>query len=141
MKNLAQAEQKRLREQFFQPKGGTETIAGLRAELNQAMESGAGIYRNEDSLRNTCTHLKDLNKRFCNIELADHSLTFNTELTAALELEYLLDVAEAVATVLSCEPNHEVLTNVRISPYVTTRNSSNIPWCTTLKAIIHASNI
>ena len=97
MKNLAQAEQKRLREQFFQPKGGTETIAGLRAELNQAMESGAGIYRNEDSLRNTCTHLKDLNKRFCNIELADHSLTFNTELTAALELEYLLDVAEAVA--------------------------------------------
>ena len=31
------------------------------------------------------------------LELADHSLTFNTELTAALELEYTLDVAAAMA--------------------------------------------
>ncbi len=93
----AQAEQTRLREQFFQPGRGNETLAGLRAELNQTMESGAGIYRDEGSLRNACAQLRELHERFRQVELADHSLTFNTELTAALELEYMLDVAEAVA--------------------------------------------
>ena len=93
----AKAEQERIREQFFQPKGGKETIAGLRTKLTETMESGAGIYRNEDSLRNTCACLRELKERFRQVELADHSLTFNTELTSALELEYMLDVAEAVA--------------------------------------------
>ena len=93
----AQAEQKRMREQFFQPKGGKETIAGLRAELTHQMEIGAGIYRNEGALQETCVHLRELKERFLQVELADHSLTFNTELTAALELEYMIDVAQAVA--------------------------------------------
>src|SRR2546425_7959992 len=34
--------------------------------------------------------------RFGDLALADHSYTFNTELTAALELSYMLDVAEAI---------------------------------------------
>lgn len=93
----AETEQERLREQFFQPGRGDETIAGLRAELNQTMENGAGIYRDESSLKNTCSKIQELNERFHRVELADHSLTFNTELTAALELEYMLNVAEAVA--------------------------------------------
>ena len=61
------------------------------------MESGAGIFRNEESLRASCDKIRELKQRFKQIELADHSLTFNTELTAALELEYMLDVAEALA--------------------------------------------
>ena len=93
----AEAEQKRIREQFFRPKGGKETIAGIRAEMTHQMEMGAGIYRNEGSLQEICAQLRELKKRFRQVELADHSLTFNTELTAALELEYMLDVAEAVA--------------------------------------------
>ncbi len=92
----AQQEQRRIRERFFQPGSGQETIAGLRAELTNAMESGAGVYRSEESLRVTCDKIRELKKRFDRIELADHSLTFNTELTSALELEYTLDVAEAL---------------------------------------------
>ena len=34
--------------------------------------------------------------RFSNIALDDHSRTFNTELTTALELSYMLDVAESI---------------------------------------------
>jgi fumarate reductase flavoprotein subunit len=96
---LAQAEEEqlRIRERFFQPRRGTESIAQLRTELTGAMESGAGIYRNEQSLRASCAKIRELKKRFEQIQLADHSLTFNTELTTALELEYLLDVAEALA--------------------------------------------
>ncbi len=92
-----QAEQQRIRDRFFQPKGGKETIAGLRAELTRTMESGAGIYRTEDSLRDACALIAQLKERFREVELADHSLTFNTELTAALELEFMIDASEAVA--------------------------------------------
>ena len=96
---LAQAdqEQQRIRNQFFKPAGGSETIAQLRVELTQSMESGAGIYRTENSLQATCDKIRELKERFQKVELADHSLTFNTELTTALELEYMLDVAEALA--------------------------------------------
>ena len=94
---LAEQEQRRIRERFFQPKGGTETIAGLRVELTHTMERAAGIYRSEESLRAGCDEIRELKHRFNQIELADHSLTFNTELTAALELEYMLDVSEALA--------------------------------------------
>ena len=93
----AEQEQQRIRERFFRPQTGTESIAGLRVELNQTMESGAGIYRTEASLQESCEKIRELKERFGQVELADHSLTFNTELTTALELEYLLDVAEALA--------------------------------------------
>ncbi len=93
----AEVEQQRIREQFFQPSGGKETLAGLRTEMTNTMELGAGIYRSEDSLRKTCETIRNLKARFAHVELTDHSLTFNTELTTALELEYMLDVAEALA--------------------------------------------
>ncbi len=90
-------EQGGFREQFFQPKSGGESIATIRAELTSSMESGVGIYREESSLRATCDKLSELKERYKRVELSDHSLTFNTELTTALELGYMLDCAEAVA--------------------------------------------
>jgi fumarate reductase flavoprotein subunit len=61
------------------------------------MEAGAGIYRTEGSLRETCARLASLRERFSRVHLDDRSLSFNTELTSALELDFMLDVAEAVA--------------------------------------------
>ena len=92
----ATQEQTRIREQFFQPGKGTETIASIRVDLNRALEQGAGIYRTEESLQTACDQVKELKERYKSVELADHSLTFNTELIAVLELGSLLDVAEAV---------------------------------------------
>ena len=92
----ATQEQTRIREQFFQPGKGTETIASIRADLNRALEQGAGIYRTEESLQTACDQVRELKERYKSVELADHSLTFNTELIAVLELGSLLDVAEAV---------------------------------------------
>ena len=93
----AAQEQQRIRQQFFQPGNGSESIAAIRAGLTTTMEAGAGIYRNENSLQETCSAIRELKERFGKVELADHSLTFNTELASALELEYMLDVAEALA--------------------------------------------
>ena len=93
----ARDEQTRIQQQFISKTDGTERIASLRAEMTATMEAGAGIYRTQDSLQDTCDKVSELRERFANISLDDHSLTFNTDLTAALELECMLDVAEAVA--------------------------------------------
>ena len=93
----ARDEQTRINQQFISKTDGTERIASLRAEMTATMEAGAGIYRTQASLQETCNKVSELKERFANITLDDHSLTFNTDLTAALELECMLDVAEAVA--------------------------------------------
>ena len=61
------------------------------------MEDGAGIYRDAESLEAACTRIAELHDRYANITLDDQSNCFNTELTAALELSSLLDVAQAMA--------------------------------------------
>ena len=92
----AKDEQARIQKQFINKTDGTERIASLRAEMTATMEAGAGMYRTEASLKETCNKVSEFKERFANITLDDHSLTFNTELTAALELECMLDVAESV---------------------------------------------
>jgi fumarate reductase flavoprotein subunit len=88
-------EQRRIRERYFQGQG-KESIADIRIALNKTMEEGAGIYRTEDSLKATCETIRGLKERYKRVGLSDKSLSFNTELTSAIELGYLLDAAEAV---------------------------------------------
>ncbi len=92
----ARDEQERIANDFIRKGEGTERIATLRAEMTQTMEAGAGIYRDEASLRETYDQLAGLRDRFSRIRLDDRSLSFNTELTSALELDFMLDVAEAI---------------------------------------------
>ena len=95
---LAQAmdEQRRLEEQFLRKMGGRERIATIREEMQQTMEQSAGIYRSGGTLLEAVETLRKLQDRFRHVTLDDHSHTFNTELTAALELSFMLDVAEAI---------------------------------------------
>jgi fumarate reductase flavoprotein subunit len=90
-------EQRRISRDYINKTGGTQRIADLRAIMNRTMDSGAGIYRDEQSLKQACDTLADLRQRCQSIALDDHTLSFNTELTAALELHYMLDVAEVIA--------------------------------------------
>jgi fumarate reductase flavoprotein subunit len=92
----ARDEKRRLEEKFLRKTGGRERIATIRSELHKAMESGAGIYRNQTSLQQAADKLYELKERFRDISLDDHSLTFNTELVAALELSFMLDVGSAI---------------------------------------------
>lgn len=95
---LAQAmdEQRRLERQFLRKSEGRERIAVLREEMQKTMEQSTGIYRSGDSLAQAAETLRKLQERFQDLALDDHSHTFNTELTAALELGFMLDVAEAI---------------------------------------------
>ena len=90
-------EEQRIRNQYLHKSGGTERIATLRSEMHTSMEGGCGIYRDHATLRETCDTLAELRDRFTDVYLDDNSKSFNTELTAALELEFMLDLAEVVA--------------------------------------------
>jgi fumarate reductase flavoprotein subunit len=79
--------------------GGREPIAAIRAEMQRAMEEGAGIYRSADSLAKAADVLHELRERYAVARIEDHSRAFNTELVAVLELSCMLDVAE---TILRC---------------------------------------
>jgi len=95
---LAQAtdEKNRLEQQFLHKTGGNESIATLRSEMQSTMEDSVGIYRTGASLQEAQSKLQKLKDRFHQVAIQDHSHTFNTELTAALELAFMLDVSEAV---------------------------------------------
>jgi succinate dehydrogenase flavoprotein subunit len=97
---LAAAEQAHAEEQrLFELRGrqgGRERVATLRVEMQQTMEASAGIYRSEATLREGAGKLRELQARAVDVALDDHSQTFNTELTSALELQYMLDLAEAI---------------------------------------------
>jgi len=95
---LAQAvdEQGRIEQQFLRKSGGYERTSTLREEMQTTMEASAGIYRTESSLAAGAQTLRKLQERSTNVGLDDHSLTFNTDLIAALELSFMLDVAEAM---------------------------------------------
>ena len=76
---------------------GNETVSGLRKAMHDTMESGAGIYRSEESLQETCRALASLRARYRAVRLEDRSNVFNTDLLACLELGSMLEVAEALA--------------------------------------------
>jgi fumarate reductase flavoprotein subunit len=90
-------EQRRLEQAFRATPGRSgERIAALRDEMHKAMEDGVGIFRSGDSLARAAGTLRTLQGRFDDVAIADHSQTFNTERIAALELSFMLDVAEAI---------------------------------------------
>jgi fumarate reductase flavoprotein subunit len=74
---LAQAtdEQHRLVRQYLHKSGGKERIATLREEMQKAVESGAGIYREQATLAQAGNKLRELQERYLNINLDDHSQT------------------------------------------------------------------
>ena len=90
-------EEHRIRGGWAGSNGDGETVAGIRTDLQETLEEGAGIFRNEQSLRETSATIADLKQRYKRLALADTSRTFNTELIAALELGAMIDVGEAVA--------------------------------------------
>ena len=93
---MAADEWQQIEDAFFKNEG-REKIADIRTDLQKAMEQGAGIYREQESLEATCAELLKLKERYTRVKVDDSSAVFNTELTTALELGSLLDVAEAVA--------------------------------------------
>ncbi|WP_438958142.1 succinate dehydrogenase flavoprotein subunit [Porticoccus sp.] len=74
-----------------------EATAELRAELQSIMQNYFGVFRRGDYMQEGIEKLKALRPRIENVRLDDKSNAFNTARIEALELQNLLEVAEATA--------------------------------------------
>ena len=76
---------------------GTEKVAVLRKELQDTMDLNAQVYRTEDSLNEALEKITELRDRYSRISVQDKGQRFNTDLLEAIELGFLLDLAEVLA--------------------------------------------
>ncbi|WP_349260272.1 succinate dehydrogenase flavoprotein subunit [Actinocrinis sp.] len=75
---------------------GTEKVAQIRKELQDTMDNNAGVYRNDTTLKQAYEDVKALQARYKNVAIQDKGKRFNTDLLEAVELGFLLDLAEVL---------------------------------------------
>jgi fumarate reductase flavoprotein subunit len=89
-------EERLIATQFFGESRGSERVGLLRGEMQQIMEQNVGVFRTKEGLMAAAEGINGLRERFGRIKLDDTSKVFNTDLTAALELDNMLDLAATV---------------------------------------------
>ena len=94
---LLRDETRRVEATYLEKKDGDERIGEIREDMQRSMDEGAGVYRTREGLLELTKRLDSFRERFEKIKIHDSSRVFNTELTAALELDFMLDVAVTVA--------------------------------------------
>jgi succinate dehydrogenase / fumarate reductase flavoprotein subunit len=84
---------------------GTENVGRLRTTLQEEMMDKASVFRTEESLTDVLGTVRGLQDAYQSISIQDKGEVFNYDLTEALELGYLLDLAECL--VVSAEARTE----------------------------------
>ena len=82
-----------------------ERVSTLRGELQETMDRNAQVYRTEASLKQAENDIAALRQRYANISVQDKGQRFNTDLLEAVELGFLLDLAEV--SVVSARARNE----------------------------------
>jgi succinate dehydrogenase / fumarate reductase flavoprotein subunit len=75
---------------------GGERVAAIRTELQATMDVNAQVYRTEASLKQALSDLSTLRARYANVTVQDKGQRFNTDLLEAVELGFLLELAEVL---------------------------------------------
>ncbi|RZU64306.1 succinate dehydrogenase subunit A [Microterricola gilva] len=75
---------------------GTERVSVLRKELQDMMDAKAQVFRTDESLAEVTQTIHGLRERYKNVAVQDKGHRFNTDLLEAVELGFLLDLAEVV---------------------------------------------
>jgi succinate dehydrogenase flavoprotein subunit len=73
-----------------------ERAAAIRADLQASMDDKAGVYRTETLLKEMEVELASLRERYSRVWVQDTSRRYNTDLLEAVELGFLLDLAETL---------------------------------------------
>ncbi|MFN7243862.1 MAG: succinate dehydrogenase/fumarate reductase flavoprotein subunit, partial [Dietzia cercidiphylli] len=73
---------------------GAENANDIRTEMQAMMDDKASVYRTEQSLTEARDELRALKKRYADVTVSDKGKRFNTELLEAVELGFLLELAE-----------------------------------------------
>ncbi|WP_033213392.1 succinate dehydrogenase flavoprotein subunit [Kitasatospora phosalacinea] len=75
---------------------GTESVAKIRQELQESMDTNVSVYRTGKTLQQAVEDVAALKERFKNVSIADKGSRYNTDLLEAVELGNLLDLAEVL---------------------------------------------
>jgi len=85
--------------------GGTELVADIRGDLQETMDTNASVYRTEATLKQAELDIAALKERYQRVGVSDRGRRYNTELLEAVELGFLLDLAEVL--VISARARNE----------------------------------
>jgi succinate dehydrogenase / fumarate reductase, flavoprotein subunit len=91
----SQAQTIALVEQLRSSTGG-ERVAPLRRALQETMDMNAQVYRTEVTLKQALIDVQGLRERYKNVSIQDKGTRYNTDLLEAIELGFLLDLAEVL---------------------------------------------
>ena len=81
---------------------GNERVADIRGELQQSMDNNAAVFRTEETLKQALTDIHALKERYARITVHDKGKRYNSDLLEAIELGFLLELAEVtVASALN----------------------------------------
>jgi succinate dehydrogenase / fumarate reductase flavoprotein subunit len=83
-----------LEEMRVRPDG--DRVSDVRRDLQQTMDTNAQVFRTSESLLEALSDIRALKARYGNVSVQDKGHAFNTDLLEALELGFLLDIAEVV---------------------------------------------
>ncbi|MGM1029850.1 MAG: succinate dehydrogenase flavoprotein subunit [Actinomycetota bacterium] len=75
---------------------GSESVAELRKALQETMDRNAQVFRTEETLQTALADVEKLRRRYPNVKVHDRGRRFNTDLLEAVELGFLLDLAEVL---------------------------------------------
>src|SRR3954452_2875008 len=73
-----------------------ERVAVVRKALQETMDRNAQVFRTEASLKQALTDIEGLKQRYRNVSVQDKGKRFNTDLLEAVELGFLIDLAEVI---------------------------------------------
>ncbi len=73
-----------------------ERVAVVRKELQETMDRNAQVFRTEGSLKQVLSDIAGLRARYANVSVHDKGQRFNTDLLEAVELGFLIDLAEVM---------------------------------------------
>jgi len=73
---------------------GTERVGDIRRAMQETMDFNAQVYRTEETLHQALDDVRALRQRFAHVAIQDKGARYNTDLLEAIELGFLLDLAE-----------------------------------------------
>ncbi len=75
---------------------GFERVADIRIALQATMDANAAVYRTEETLKTALNDVQGLKERYKQVSVHDKGKRYNTDLLEAVELGFLLDLAEVM---------------------------------------------
>ncbi len=73
-----------------------ERVAAVRKALQETMDRNAQVFRTEASLKQALSDIHGLKERYRSVSVQDKGKRFNTDLLEAVELGFLIDLAEVI---------------------------------------------